>query len=447
MSVTNPSQKPLTVAIIGAGPAGLTLARLLSLHASPSNLTYTVFELDASPTSRYNQGGSLDLHTTTGLAALKKADLWPQFLKHARYDGEALTVANKHAKAVFRKEGGKEGDIAERPEIDRERLKEILLASVPAENIKWGRKLRAVSPDGKLHFENGSQDEGPFDLIVGADGAWSKVRPLLSTHQPHYSGISGVELTISHPHETAPAVDTMIGPGSYFCYAESKSIQAQRQGNKSIKVICFGRGEDGWAKALIEKCGGDPRAMKKTLLEERYADWAPEVKAWVEAADEDVAKIRPWTLYELPVDHRWEHRQGFTLIGDAAHLATPFAGEGVNAAMTDAMDLADAITSSLSASAPSPSNSAAADAVDAAISTFETTALFPRGEDVAKRTIANKDGMFAEDAPKGWWEKMKRRVLAEIERMEDPDQKEVMREKVRAMERMAEEGEVIEATM
>ncbi|KAL9620755.1 MAG: hypothetical protein Q9160_004768 [Pyrenula sp. 1 TL-2023] len=443
MSTFESSQKPFTVAIIGAGPAGLTLARLLDLHAS-SNLTYTIFELDASPTSRYNQGGSLDLHTTTGLAALKKADLWPQFLKHARYDGEALTVANKHAKAVFRKEGGKEGDLAERPEIDRERLKEILLASVPAENIKWGRKLREVSPDGKLHFENSSQDEGPFDLIVGADGAWSKVRPLLSSNpHPHYSGISGIELTISRPHETCPAVDTMIGPGSYFCYAESKSIQAQRQGNKSIKIICFGRGDDGWAKVLIQKCDGDPAVMKKTLLQERYADWAPMVKAWVEAADDDASKTRPWSLHELPVDHRWEHRRGFTLIGDAAHLATPFAGEGVNAAMTDAMDLADAITSSLS----THTNTNITETVDAAISHFETTSLFPRGSDVAKRTIANKDGMFADDAPKGWWEKMKRRVLSEIERMEDPQQREVMREKIRAMERMAEEEGVIEATM
>src|SRR5205809_821255 len=63
------------IAIAGAGPCGLTLARLLQQKGADVR----VFELESSTAAR-NQGGSLDLHEDSGQLALRKAGLHELFL-------------------------------------------------------------------------------------------------------------------------------------------------------------------------------------------------------------------------------------------------------------------------------------------------------------------------------------------------------------------------------
>ena len=77
------------IAIIGAGPGGCMLARLL--HCA--NINVTIFEAEASVDFR-SQGGTLDLRTKTGLAAMKEAGLYEEFLKHARFGGESLVLCD-----------------------------------------------------------------------------------------------------------------------------------------------------------------------------------------------------------------------------------------------------------------------------------------------------------------------------------------------------------------
>ena len=78
-------RKQFNIAIIGAGPAGCTLARLLQV--SDARVKVTIFESDGSLDAR-SQGGTLDLHTDTGIEALKRANLYNEFLEHARFDGD-----------------------------------------------------------------------------------------------------------------------------------------------------------------------------------------------------------------------------------------------------------------------------------------------------------------------------------------------------------------------
>ena len=185
---------PPRIAIVGAGPAGLTLARLLQQGGLPC----TIFELDDGQSAR-DQGGIVDLHPRSGQLALREADLSEDFQQLALPAGEAMKLMKSDGTICWDENNSKDAlegqPTRERPEIDRTALRRVLLDSLDPGSIQWDKKIVRVEPAGEkydLHFTHGV--ETGFDLVVGADGAWSKVRPLLTDVRPHYSGITVIEL-------------------------------------------------------------------------------------------------------------------------------------------------------------------------------------------------------------------------------------------------------------
>jgi 2-polyprenyl-6-methoxyphenol hydroxylase-like FAD-dependent oxidoreductase len=83
-----------------------------------------------------------------------------------------------------------------------------------------------------------------------------------------------------------------------------------------------------------------PDRVRATLLQV-FDGWAPALRYLIESGD--FIAVRP--LYALPIGHTWQSRPGITVLGDAAHLMSPFGGEGVNLALADAVDMAEALTS------------------------------------------------------------------------------------------------------
>ncbi|KAJ0124609.1 tetracycline resistance protein from transposon [Diaporthe amygdali] len=341
------------IAIIGAGPVGTTLGRLL-LRQSPST-SVTIFESEPSPNYR-SQGGTLDLHTETGLAAIKEAGLWDEFSAHARYDGESLLMTDKNLKPFWQvkpsaspqQKGGHLG--GQRPEIDRAALRQILAESLPDDMITWGHRLKEVRPGNeprstKLVFnlaDGGTTTASGFDLIVGAEGAWSKVRGVLSDVKPVFSGVSCHAFEIPDAENTAPEVYRTVNRGSVFSHADGLKTNLQQLGDGSICVyLNFQTDDEDWYKKP-SKYGYDAWDLEqsKAAALKRYADWHPIIR---EAISRTQGRPVPRSLYMLPVGFSFEHRAGLTIIGDAAHLMTPFAGEGVNVGMEDARRLAAAV--------------------------------------------------------------------------------------------------------
>ncbi|KAJ9165207.1 Tetracycline resistance protein from transposon [Coniochaeta hoffmannii] len=377
------------IAIIGAGPAGCTLARLLHLSSIPC----TIFEAEPAPDYR-SQGGSLDLHTDTGLAALRKAGLFDQFLAKARYDGDYNQFTDKDLKVYLERAGPQRPDNKkapssssssgwqqERPEIDRPDLRRILTESLPEGTIAWGRKLaRVEADDGDKHrlvFSDGAESSaGGWDLVVGADGAWSRVRALLSDRQPVFSGVGGFELSVSDGAARAPGVHAAARGGTIFAFDEGKEMCMQQMGDGSLTVHAstVKEGAD-WA----DRCGFDPadlEATKAYLLGEEspFADWCEPFRDAIRLAD---GRCTARSLYMLPVGFRWTHRRGVTVLGDAAHLMTYFAGEGVNVALKDAMVLAEEIAKAVKKGGDM------AERLDDAVRDFELE-MWPRSEKVAR---------------------------------------------------------------
>lgn len=308
------------IGIVGAGPAGCILSLLLHL----ANIDCVIFEAEESLDFR-SQGGTLDLRL--GLDALKAAGVYDEYLSFSRYDGSALTVCDKNGWKGFyiHMPASKHGN----PEIDRAELRGLLLRSLPAGMVRWSHRLLRVDNEG-LHFEQGV--ESGFDLIVGADGAWSKVRNCLTDQKPFFSGISGYSLTIPNAAKTAATVSKFVDRGSIFSFSDGKSITAQQLGSGDINVSTW----------MVRENPLDTKQAppKKDEILTIYKDWSADMLDIIRATD---GPVTPRSLYMLPIGSKWEHRAGMTLIGDAAHLMTPFGGEGVNLAFEDALRLSKSI--------------------------------------------------------------------------------------------------------
>lgn len=360
------------IAIVGGGPGGLTLARLLQMHGAD----VTVYERDTDRTARV-QGSALDLHEDSGLAALEAAGLTEQFWANFRPDLDQLRLTDPQGKILHDHERRISGE-GKRPEIERGPLRDILLDSLEADTVHWNRKLESAEFVGNqvaLQFASGERVLA--DMVIGADGANSRLRPLVTPIRPRYVGVSLVEGSVPAGQESAPELWRLLQGSALIALGSERTLGMGTKPDGSILFYAGLKSSEAQDKQSLETAKS---------AEERVAWFRANFDGWAALWEPlfFMAASLAWRpLWTCPADQHWEAKPNATLIGDAAHVMPPYAGEGVNMAMLDALVLSQQL-----ARESDPGK---------AIAAYESE-MFARMRHMTDDTMTNTEMFYAPDA-------------------------------------------------
>jgi 2-polyprenyl-6-methoxyphenol hydroxylase-like FAD-dependent oxidoreductase len=110
-------------------------------------------------------------------------------------------------------------------------IRRILLESLPEDTVQWAKKLVSATSvgDGRHELTFTDCTSATTDILVGADGTWSKVRPLLSDEKPTYAGLSYVDSYLHDVDELHPEIAETVGEGAMYAILPGKGLLSRRK--------------------------------------------------------------------------------------------------------------------------------------------------------------------------------------------------------------------------
>ena len=331
------------------------------------------------------QGSPLDMHEESGLAALRKAELVDELKKNIRHGADKKIVTNERAEIFFSDHETLQdenlGDGHFRPEIDRGQLRKILLESLQSETVVWNShfvSMEAHNEGWHLHFKNDSSVYA--DIVIAADGANSKIRKHITNTNALYSGITMLEINISNAEKATPNVNALLSGGKIMAFGNERCLLGGQKNNGDLGFYASFKTDENWTKN-----NGLDYSDKSQMLawfKKEYSEWS---SSWYELFENAKTPFIPRPIYYMPLSQTWKALPNLTMIGDAAHVMPPFAGEGANMAMLDALDLSEYLTSEKHST------------LDEAISFYEVN-MRKRAAIATRESLENGERMHSEGA-------------------------------------------------
>jgi 2-polyprenyl-6-methoxyphenol hydroxylase-like FAD-dependent oxidoreductase len=364
------------VAIIGGGPGGLTLARLLQLKGA----NVKVYERDLNKDARV-QGSPLDMHEESGFAALQAANLADEFKKNVRRGADKKVVVNERAEIFFSDHESTPDEEPARPEIDRGTLRKVLLESLQPGTVVWDSHFIWMEAQGegwRLHFKKSAPAYA--DLVIAADGANSKIRPYITHIKAFYSGITMIEVNVPDAAKATPHIYALLNGGKIMAFGNGRNILGGQKGDGALGFYLSLKLDEN--RAATSGLDFSDNAQLLAWFKQEYAGWGP---VWYELIENAAAPFIPRPIYCMPLDQTWKALPNATMLGDAAHVMPPFAGEGANTAMFDALELTECLTADQY------------NTLQEAITAYETS-MRKRASKAARQSLENGERMHSEGA-------------------------------------------------
>ena len=306
------------ITIIGAGIAGLSLARALAMRGA----SVTVLE-QADAITEVGAGIQISPNAGVVLDALGLGDSFRQISMTS--SGAALRDYVRGAE-VLRLDLTRFGRFGLVHRADMIAILEKGARELGVE-IELGVRIESVTLEGERPVLNvAGQGAREVDFLVASDGLRSKVRhALLGAERPAFTGhVAWRALLPVEPGSVPGEAHVFMGPGRHLV------AYPLRDGTLLNLVGVHERGEwheDGWNHP------GDPVEFRRL-----FGQFGEPVRGWLERVEDVIV----WGLFKHEVAPRW-HGENVVLTGDAAHPTLPFLAQGACMALEDAWVLAECL--------------------------------------------------------------------------------------------------------